>query len=244
MITSKPWLQTGGNLFVDAALYVTPDVVSQIEQTLVLVGSEQEAAQMRQTMTQPTAIWLDRIEAIAGGEGNNGRLGLEAQLQNALAYQASLAEEDELLPTTVVTVLNNLPGRDCTATTSNATLLPTRENFAHYKIEFIEVIAHHFEQYPSLRIVIILEPNALMDYIHGNEHADCAILLDDGIHAKALRAAAWLSWLVSQAMGDSAIAIFGFATNVAGYIPLLYQPMMPAQAMPTAAIPTAHCKGI
>ncbi|WP_344350902.1 cellulose binding domain-containing protein, partial [Catellatospora coxensis] len=66
-----------------------------------------------------TAVWLDRIAAIAGtsGSSSNGSMGLANHLDEALRqYNAGSG------PLTVQFVIYNLPGRDCSALASNGEL--------------------------------------------------------------------------------------------------------------------------
>lgn len=54
----------------------------------------------------PTAIWLDRIDAIKGGAANGGRLSLAQHLDEALAQAAAAGK-----PALVTIVVYDLPNR-------------------------------------------------------------------------------------------------------------------------------------
>jgi len=71
------------------------------------------ANQMSVVATYPTAVWLDRMAAIAGGSANGGRLGLQQHVQAALAQQKGAQ------PIVVELVIYDLPDRDCAALASN-----------------------------------------------------------------------------------------------------------------------------
>lgn len=86
----------------------------------------------------PTAVWLDRIDAIAGGSKNAGRLGLRAHLD------AALAQKKANTPITASFVIYDLPGRDCHALASNGELPLTPAALERYKKDYIDVIAGIF----------------------------------------------------------------------------------------------------
>ncbi|MFF0387395.1 glycoside hydrolase family 6 protein [Kitasatospora sp. NPDC004615] len=105
--------------------------------------------------TQPTAVWMDRIAAIAGG---NGVMGLRDHL-NAAVQQAAGK------PYVFQVVIYDLPGRDCSALASNGELGPTE--LPRYKSEFIDPIAAILADpaYANLRIVTTVEIDSLPNLV-------------------------------------------------------------------------------
>ncbi|MFF0297703.1 glycoside hydrolase family 6 protein [Kitasatospora sp. NPDC004614] len=105
--------------------------------------------------TQPTAVWMDRIAAITGG---NGVMGLRDHL-NAAVQQAAGK------PYVFQVVIYDLPGRDCSALASNGELGPTE--LPRYKSEFIDPIAAILADpaYANLRIVTTVEIDSLPNLV-------------------------------------------------------------------------------
>jgi cellulose 1,4-beta-cellobiosidase len=111
---------------------------------------------------QPTAVWMDRISAIAGNNsGSTGAWGLVQHLNEAVAQDASNG------PTPLVfqLVIYNLPGRDCAALASNGELGPN--DLPRYKAEYVDVIAGILRrpEYAALRIVTIIEIDSLPNLV-------------------------------------------------------------------------------
>ncbi len=104
---------------------------------------------------QPTGVWLDRTAAINGA---NGRMGLRAHLDAALAQKGS----DELV---VQLVIYNLPGRDCSALASNGELGATEID--KYRTQYIDPIAAILKdtKYAGLRIVTAVEIDSLPNLV-------------------------------------------------------------------------------
>ncbi|MEO3749232.1 glycoside hydrolase family 6 protein [Streptomyces sp. B6B3] len=156
------------NPYQGAGVYVNPDW-----------SANAEASGGSAIADQPTAVWLDRIEAITGGSAGNST-GLEEHLQRAV-------EQANGEPYVFQMVTYNLPGRDCSALASNGQLGP--EEIDRYKTEFIDPIAEIVGEYatanPNLRIVNIVEidslPN-LVTNVGSRETAtpECDVMLANG----------------------------------------------------------------
>ncbi|MFJ1792550.1 glycoside hydrolase family 6 protein [Kitasatospora griseola] len=133
------------NPFVGAGVYVNPE------------WSAHAAAEPggSAVSTQPTAVWMDRIAAIAGG---SGVMGLRDHL-NAAVQQAAGK------PYVFQVVIYDLPGRDCSALASNGELGPT--DLPRYKAEFIDPIAAILADpaYANLRIVTTVEIDSLPNLV-------------------------------------------------------------------------------
>jgi cellulose 1,4-beta-cellobiosidase len=111
---------------------------------------------------QPTAVWLDRISAIAGnGSSTTGSMGLAAHLDEAVRQGASNGGA----PMVIQIVIYDLPGRDCAALASNGELGPN--DLPRYRTEYIDVIASILRRpaYANLRIVLIIEIDSLPNLV-------------------------------------------------------------------------------
>ena len=110
----------------------------------------------------PTAVWLDRVASI---QGTDGGMGVRDHLDEALAQQAEL--DDPSTPMLVPFVVYDLPDRDCSAAASNGELHLDEAGLLVYQHQFIEPLALAFSDpaYADLRIVVILEPDALANLV-------------------------------------------------------------------------------
>jgi len=111
---------------------------------------------------QPTAVWMDRISAIAGNNsGSTGAWGLVQHLNEAVTQDGANGST----PLVFQLVIYNLPGRDCAALASNGELGPT--DLPRYKAEYIDVIAGILRrpEYAALRIVTIIEIDSLPNLV-------------------------------------------------------------------------------
>jgi cellulose 1,4-beta-cellobiosidase len=97
---------------------------------------------------QPTGVWLDSIASIGG---TSGKRGLRGHLDEALRQGANLVQ----------LVLYDLPGRDCGWLSSNGEL--AAGELDRYRREFVDPIARILADraYARLRIVAVVEYNAL-----------------------------------------------------------------------------------
>nr|WP_311132668.1 glycoside hydrolase family 6 protein [Nonomuraea gerenzanensis] len=107
-----------------------------------------------------TAVWLDRIAAIAG---SSSAMSLRAHLDEAVRQDAANGSA----PLTIQIVIYNLPNRDCSALASNGELLIAQDGFNRYKSEYIDPIAAIMRDsaYANLRIVTIIEPDSLPNLV-------------------------------------------------------------------------------
>jgi len=111
---------------------------------------------------QPTAIWLDRIAAIAGNNSpTTGTMGLAAHLDAAVTQD----QANGATPLVFQFVVYNLPGRDCAALASNGELGPTEID--RYRTAYINPIAEILRRpaYANLRIVAIIEIDSLPNLV-------------------------------------------------------------------------------
>ena len=111
---------------------------------------------------QPTAVWFDRISAIAGnGSATTGSMGLAQHLNEAVTQDAA----NGATPMVFQMVIYDLPGRDCAALASNGELGPN--DLPRYKAEYIDPIAAILArpEYAALRIVAIIEIDSLPNLV-------------------------------------------------------------------------------
>ncbi|MFI1100446.1 glycoside hydrolase family 6 protein [Streptomyces melanogenes] len=130
---------------------------------------------------QPTGVWLDRIAVVAG---TGGGMGLRAHLDEALKQKGS----GEMV---VQLVVYDLPGRDCSALSSNGELGPTEID--KYKTQFIDPIAAILSdaKYAGLRIVTTVEIDSLPNLVtntggRATATPQCDTMLANGNYVKGV----------------------------------------------------------
>jgi len=235
------------NPFLGATSYINPDYAKLIDSSIAAETDPELIRKMEAVKDVPTAIWLDRIEALYGGEANAYRLGLEEHLLAALDQKQANA------PITISFVVYNLPDRDCNALASNGTLHADENGLAIYKAEYIDVIADLLAdpRFSDLRIITTIEPDSLPNLVTNADKPVCASVLRSGVYEEGIRYAlqrlsaidnvyiyldiahsGWLGWdnnmsgavtlytnlVKSVANGDMSV-IDGFVSNVANYTP-------------------------
>jgi cellulose 1,4-beta-cellobiosidase len=216
------------NPFADAKGYVNP-------QWKALAMAEPGGERVAST---PTAVWLDRIAAIAGTGGGQagGSMGLRDHLDAALAQGARYIE----------LVIYNLPGRDCSALASNGEL--GTQDLPRYKTEYIDPIASTLAdgKYQKLRIITIVEIDSLPNLVTNTSVAKCAEMKSNGGYVEGITYAlqtlgaianvynyldaahhGWLGWdnnlsgaaeLFAQTAKAAGVQnVHGFITNTANY---------------------------
>src|SRR5450759_2357283 len=93
------------NHYAGATQYVNPAWSASVEAAAGRAGDATLAAKVRAIENQPTAVWMDRISAIAGNADGGG---LKSHLDAALAQKGTA-------PIVLNVVIYDLPGRDCYA---------------------------------------------------------------------------------------------------------------------------------
>jgi cellulose 1,4-beta-cellobiosidase len=144
-------------------MYINPDYVAKVDTSVAQLSASTDIAKARAMKSYATGVWIDRIAAINGGSANDGRLGVEAHLQKALAQQAANGGG----AMTVTFVVYDLPDRDCAAAASNGELSAASGGMARYKSEYIDPLYAIFSKdaYKSLRIVLVVEPDSLPNMV-------------------------------------------------------------------------------
>lgn len=171
------------NPFVGADRYINPDYAKSIQASIRETRDPALISKMRSLESVPTAVWLDRIDAIYGGALNNGRSSLEEHLLRALAQQKPGT------PITIELVIYNLPNRDCAALSSNGTLDYRTGGVEKYKRDYIDVIYSLLKdpRFASLRFVLILEPDSLPNMVTNLWHPKCADVAKNNVYTRAIR---------------------------------------------------------
>ncbi|MEU3253522.1 glycoside hydrolase family 6 protein [Streptomyces sp. NPDC006997] len=241
------------NPFAGATFYVNPDYAEHVDTSIARTSDSALKAKMEQVKNYPTAVWLDRIAAIHGGDANAGRKSLADHLDLALA------QKKPGQPITATFVVYDLPGRDCAALASNGELPLTAAGLARYKSEYIDVIANVFKdpKYQDIRITTVIEPDGLPNLVTNTSDPECAQAKSSGVYADGVRYAldqlhaipnvytyldfahsGWLGWdnnlsgtvqlYTDVAKGTRAglSSVDGLVTNVSNYTPLA-EPFLP-----------------
>ncbi len=141
------------NPFVGATWYVDP----------IWSAKAQAETNGSKVAKYSTAVWMDRIGAIAPTDGS---FGLRDHLDAALAQKANLVQ----------IVVYDLPNRDCHALASNGELKQNAEGTTRYRTEYVDALAAIFSdaKYASLRIIAIIEPDSLPNLTTNLSDPDCA----------------------------------------------------------------------
>jgi cellulose 1,4-beta-cellobiosidase len=191
--TSRPPTTTGGptgptcvppncnrvdNPYAGATVYNNP----QWRANAVASGAPASLA------NQPTAVWMDRISAIAGNNsGSTGAMGLVQHLDAAVAQDAANGSA----PLVFQLVIYNLPGRDCAALASNGELGPTE--IGRYMNDYINPIRDIVRRpaYANLRIVAIIEIDSLPNLVTNvsgrpTSTAQCDVMLQNGNYQRGV----------------------------------------------------------
>ncbi|AUG81853.1 glycoside hydrolase [Kitasatospora sp. MMS16-BH015] len=154
------------NPFVGATGYLNPDYVAEVKAQAAADGGTLGALEA-QVATNPTAIWLDHIGAIAG---DSTHLGLQAHLDRALAQQQAGT------PVVLQIVVYDLPGRDCAALASNGEIPATAAGLTTYESQYIDPIAALLAnpKYADVRVAAVIEPDSLPNTVTNQSKPACA----------------------------------------------------------------------
>jgi len=225
-----------GNPFAGHKFYVNPYYVDKVDKAIAQMHDYDSSLKFKAEKMKEysNAIWLDTID--------NMEAWLERNLKGALAQQN--AEGSRVL---TVFVVYDLPGRDCQALASNGELLANNGDMKRYKSEYIDIVDSHLSTYKSQPIVLVIEPNSLVNLVTNLENipacADSEKYYLDG-HAYLIKKfgshphvamyldighAFWLGWddkrasaakIYSKVINSGAPGkVRGFASNVANYTP-------------------------
>jgi cellulose 1,4-beta-cellobiosidase len=137
---------------------------------------------------QPTAVWMDRISAIAGNSSpTTGSMGLAQHLDAAVTQDSANGSA----PLVFQLVIYNLPGRDCAALASNGELGPTE--ITRYQNDYINPIRDIIRRpaYANLRIVAIIEIDSLPNLVTNvggrpTSTQQCDVMLQNGNYQRGV----------------------------------------------------------
>ncbi len=154
------------NPFVGATQYLSPDYTAEVMAQANADGGTLGAAEAK-VATNPTAVWMDKIAAIAGDSVHHG---LQFHLDTALTQVQGTT------PETIEIVIYDLPGRDCAALASNGEIPATAAGLTEYETQYIDPIAAMMAtaKYANLRIVAIIEPDSLPNAVTNQSKPACA----------------------------------------------------------------------
>ena len=205
-----------------------------------------------------TAVWMDRIGAIAGPEDGDG-MGLRDHLDNAILQGVDV----------IMVVVYDLPNRDCAALASNGELRIADGGFIRYQEEYIAPYAAILADpaYKDLRIVTIIEVDSLPNLITNLNYEDCAEANGPGGYRDGVTVAlnafstipnvysyvdiahsGWLGWSDNFGAAVTMIAdvikgtdagwdsIAGFVSNSANYTPV-EEPYLPDPTLNIGGMP-------
>ncbi|GIF17206.1 glycoside hydrolase family 6 protein [Actinoplanes teichomyceticus] len=167
-----------GNPFLGAHGYVDPDWSAAAR--AAATGGGDLAPAMTAVSRRPTAVWLDSIASISG---TDGRRGLRAHLDGALAQQRR-----EGRPVVVTLVLYNLPNRSCSRAPSGE-LTVAGGGPAAYRTRFVDPIAAILAEpaYRRLRVAVVVEPDALGNEVYpATRSYECEQARQAGVYLDAI----------------------------------------------------------
>ncbi len=216
------------NPFEGAEFFRDPEYAKKVASTPT--DDPEMKAKLEKLKQVPTALWLDRIDAVQQ----------IPKWMKEVKKQAKAAGK----PVVPVFVVYDLPNRDCSAKASAGELKVEENGEARYRTEFIDPIAKHFAADPDQRIVVVLEPDSLANmatnlgvekcaksqeiYKHSMAYAISKLSLPNVFIYMDAAHAGWLGWASNRRRAVDVFAevlemaggydrIRGFATNVSNY---------------------------
>ncbi|GCE31698.1 glucanase [Dictyobacter alpinus] len=233
------------NPYAGANGYINPDWAASVKAGAAQTGGtlgQQEAS----VANNSTAVWLDRIAAVTGGNGVTRTLSghLDAAVDQANANPGK--------PVVITLVIYDLPNRDCAALASNGELSIANNGLANYKSQYIDPIANilSLSKYSNLRIATIVEPDSLPNLITNLSFAKCSEANSSGAYVQGVQYAlnklhaisnvytyidiahsGWLGWSSNFDPGVNLItntvkgttagvnSVDGFISDTANYVP-------------------------
>lgn len=230
-------LQTDTSPYTGATLYLDPDYQEKVRSYSATVSAANWLNALKTVGNSPTAIWIDKAEMILDGDPQTQRRSLKNHLQRASEQQFSATDAT---PLAIQVVLRNapiyLPNYFSEATYTTAEL-------QEYNDKTLVPLVKLAEEFPNIRIIVIIEPNLLPDVIKyfAKDRADvkdAAALIAQAVSAlvpsKHQNIYTYLgighaSWIVNEVAYIAALLqgefplgepqFRGFATNVASYSP-------------------------
>ena len=155
------------NPYAGSTPYLNPDYVAEVNAQATADGGTTGSTEAKVASNQ-TAIWMDRIGAIAGDSTHRS---LKAQLDLAETQAAGSST-----PVLFEVVIYDLPGRDCAALASNGEIPATAAGLTEYESQYVDPIATLLgnSSYSNLRISTIIEPDSLPNAVTNQSKPACA----------------------------------------------------------------------
>merc|ERR1719375_100439 len=238
---------TDGNPFAGTSWYVNPTNQQEYDASIASASGVTKV-NLQGMKNVPSAYWID-VKAKIDDKSLRGMRGI-------LADAASHAT-----PPLVVLMHYDVPNRDCKAVASNGEICCTyksdgrcdytavgdcSEGINEYKTEYVDPFVKALKDYPSVPVVVIVEPDSLPNLATNLDNPKCgntatktayktgiayAIQQLQTTHATLYIDAAhggWLGWddnlhdflQLFKDMGVSMSGVRGFAQNVANYQPI------------------------
>lgn len=224
--TSPPAPQE--NPFLGAQFFVDPSYAAKVE--AMQANHPELAAQLDRVKRQPTALWMDRIDAVSLLPG-----WLEA---------AAKQQKESGKPVVPLIVVYDLPNRDCAAKASAGELEAEADGETRYRTEFIDAIAARLAEHSELKVAAIIEPDSLPNmatnlsnprckrsaevYKHSLAYAVSKLSLPNVYLYMDAAHSGWICWAGNQKpmatlfkevldMAGGVDRIRGFATNTSNY---------------------------
>ncbi len=229
--------QTNQNPYEGTDLYLDPDYQSKVKAYASQIDDQAWLQALTLIEDTSTAIWLDKHSMVLEGDPETGRRSLKQQLQAASDAQSAQAEP---MPMAVQIVVSTAPiVIEDQYTEQNY----TAEQLQAYSAEVIEPLLKLAQDFPNLRLILVMEPNLAPSLIKmyskdRPDVQDAKALINDtlvkfssvpsnniytylgiGHGAWLLREASSLSTLTTEILPINSPKFRGFATNVGSYSP-------------------------
>ena len=153
---------------------INPQYTNELQNTKVTTDN-------RNKLSQPTAFWVDSINAIDGNNAPIGTPGIISEMVvqrekgNNLVTFLDTAVKQSGKPVTVVFIVYDLPGRDCAANSSNGEITADDDGLATYKKYYIDKLYNTLAdtKYKNLNLVAIIEPDSLPNLVTNMGNTTC-----------------------------------------------------------------------
>ncbi|PPQ76870.1 hypothetical protein CVT24_008635 [Panaeolus cyanescens] len=161
-----------GNPYIGRDVYRFPDYVSAATAGALAITNGTISQNALKVANTPNFLWIDRVAKIPEFEKALARASIALGRVHVFSVPLSAP--------VVQIVLYNIPGRDCASLTpSTGDFEATVEGVEAYKEKFIDVIVGIAKKYPTIPVVVILEPRSLVSLITSLSIARCANAASD-----------------------------------------------------------------
>ncbi|KAI5119944.1 hypothetical protein M0805_002133 [Coniferiporia weirii] len=150
--TSTP---IAGNPFEGCDMYLSPYYAAEIAAAAAQITDATTKAKAASVADIPTFIWLDSVSKVPSLD----------------TYMADAATSSGC--TIMPIVIYDLPNRDCHAKASNGEFLISDNGVANYEA-YIDSIVAIIANYPSVKVVAIIEPDSLANLVTNLSDPNCA----------------------------------------------------------------------